>query len=990
MKRVKKSIFAVLTAALTVVMATMSVLAGDEQGGPPPAGASTSVSAETFEMYCKIGVSILAVIVIAALLVFLLRKKKFAGKGGKLFNCTMAGISALLLVVIIAANSVTSIYAGSINAVFTKAGTNENSSITKMEDWRQLVTDIADEGMVLMKNENSALPLEKGAKINLLGYCAYNPIFSGSGSGSVAAADSITIVQALTDAGFEINSAPMDEEIYPYVEVQGKSLGFFTMNLSIDEPALDTYKGEATFENMKAFSDTAVVVLGRSGGEGYDLTAYEEGDYLELDENEQALLKKATDTFEKVVVVLNCANALQMDILDTYDIDACIWTGVPGPYGFASLGRILNGDVNPSGSLVDTWVFDHDSNPVSENYGEQKAENAENSFYVDYVEGIYLGYKWYETAYAEGAVITNTKTNKTFDYTNYESIVKYPFGYGLSYTTFTEKIVGGTSAQSVIDPKGRITVDVEVKNTGDVAGKDTVQLYLTSPYTDYDKKNGIEKAAVSLVAYGKTGILQPGESETVTLEVAAEEIGAYDSTYANADGTEGAYMLDQGDYIFSVRSDSHTVLDEISYKVDEQYFYTADNKRSSDDQQAYNQFSDASRGEYLSRKDGFANYASAMEAVRPIVESTTWEDNTNIYDEAYDAVITEPLVKGQDYAKNGSLTLDDVRGLAYEDPKWNELLSQLTVEEMQQLVVDALYKTPSLYSIGKGGTTDSDGPLGISNMFNPAMNSVAYPCIPILAATFNDDLAFKFGAFVSDQAHEKNVTGWYAPAMDMHRSAYSGRNYEYYSEDSFLSGKIAASTVAGARDRGMIVYIKHFALNDQETCRAVNLHTYSNEQTIREIYLKPFEMAVKEGGANAIMTSMNFIGDIYAGGHAGLLTEVLRNEWGFRGKSLTDMDEGGQIANIDKTMRAGTDTWLGLGDNGFSGDVTDADIYYLQRMAHNALYAEANSVTIQAQIINWHMYLYIVSAELAVLILICIACIVIRNKKVKQTIEVDR
>ena len=273
-------------------------------------------------------------------------------------------------------------------------------------------------------------------------------------------------------------------------------------------------------------------------------------------------------------------------------------------------------------------------------------------------------------------------------------------------------------------------------------------------------------------------------------------------------------------------------------------------------------------------------------------------------------------------------------------------------------------------------------------LFNPAMNSVAYPCIPILAATFNNDLAYRFGAYVADQAHEKDVTGWYAPAMDMHRSAYSGRNYEYYSEDSMLSGGMAASTVSGARERGMIVYIKHFALNDQETCRATNLHTYSNEQAIREIYLKPFETAVKNGGANAIMTSMNFIGDTYAGGHAGLLTEVLRNEWGFRGKSLTDMDEGGQIANIDKTMRAGTDTWLAVGTSGFEGEASDADIYYLQRMAHNALYAEANSVTIQAQIVNWHMYLYIACAELAVLILINIVALVIRNKK-KPKIEIE-
>ena len=990
MKHVKKGFLMAATTMLLLFSTVIQVFA-EEDGGFAPAGASTSASAETFEMYCKIGVGVLALIVIVALILLLTRRNKIAGKGGKVVNITLSGISVLFLAAIVVANTVTSIYAGSINAVFTKAGTNEGTSETNMDDWRGLVTDIADEGMVLMKNENSTLPLEKNSKINLLGYCAYNPIYSGSGSGSVAATDSITIEQALKDAGFEINSAPMNEEIYPHVETEGKSLGFFTMNLSIDEPALSSYTGSASFEDMKEYSDTAVVVLGRSGGEGYDLTAYEEGDYLELNENEQALLKKATETFDKVVVILNCANAIQFDILDTYDIDACIWTGIPGPYGFESLGRILNGTVNPSGSLVDTWVFDHDSSPVSENYGEQKADNAENSYYVDYVEGIYMGYKWYETAYAEGAVITNTKTGEVFDFKNdYNNIVKYPFGYGLSYTTFDQKIVGGLENGAVLNPDGTISVNVEVTNTGDVAGKEAVQLYMTAPYTEYDKEHGVEKSAVTLIGYAKTGEIQPGESETVTVEATVEDFASYDSSYDNGDGTKGAYMLDQGEYRFSVRSDAHTSLDEVTAKLDSDYFYSGENKRSSDDQQAYDQFEDAARGEYLSRQDGFANYDSAMKSVSTSVKSTDWEDNTNEYDDSYDQVVTEPLVKGEDYARKGDMTLEDVRGLDYDDPKWQELLSQLTVEEMRQLVTDALYKTPSLYSIGKGGTTDSDGPLGISSMFNPAMNSVAYPCIPILAATFNDELAYNFGAYVADQAHEKNVTGWYAPAMDMHRSAYSGRNYEYYSEDSMLSGGIASSTVSGARERGMIVYIKHFALNDQETCRATNLHTYSNEQAIREIYLKPFETAVKKGNANAIMTSMNFIGDIYAGGHEGLLTEVLRNEWGFRGKSLTDMDEGGQIANIDKTMRAGTDTWLAVGASGFNGEASDADIYYLQRMAHNALYAEANSVAIQAQIVNWHMYLYIVCAELAALILINIATLVIRNKKKKPDIEIEK
>ena len=992
MKLLKKAFLSILTAVPAFFAFCIRAVAegelgpggdGEMAGGPPggiSAGASTSASAELFETYCKIGVAVMAVIVIAALVLLLVRRNKVAGKGGKGATITFAGVGAVLLALIIAATSVTSMYSGSINAVFTKAS-SEFKSDTTMTDWRGLVTEIADEGMVLMKNENSALPLESGAKVNLLGYIAYNPIYSGSGSGSVAAEDAITIEQALKLAGFEVNTAAAAEGVYPVAEAQAATMGFFTANLSIDDPSIDAYKGTASFENLKAFSDTAVIVLGRSGGEGYDLTAFDEGDYLELSKNEQDLLAKATATFDKVIVVLNCANAIQFDLLDTYDIDAIVWTGVPGPYGFESLGRILNGTVNPSGSLADTWVFDHDSSPANENFGEQKADNAESSYYVDYVEGIYLGYKWYETAYAEGAVITNTKTGEVFDYkNNYDGIVKYPFGYGLSYTTFEQKITSGPSS---LDPKGTVTVEVEVTNTGSVAGKEPVQLYVTAPYTEYDKANGIEKAAVALIGYGKTGLLQPGEKETVKIEVPVENFASYDSTYDNGNGTKGAYLLDQGDYVFSVRSDAHTVLDEVTVSLGADYHYSGDQKRASDDQQAYNQFDDAARGEYLSRQNAFANYESAMKSVKTSVESTEWEDNPNVYDPKYDEVVTEPLVEGKDYARSGSLTLDDVKGLDYDDPKWQELISQLTVDEMKSIVTDALYKTPTLYSIGKGGTSDSDGPLGISSMFNPSMNSVAYPCIPVLAGTFNDELAYRFGAYVSDQAHEKGVTGWYAPAMDTHRSAYSGRNFEYYSEDAALGAGIAAAEVSGARERGMIVYIKHFALNDQETKRSGNLHTYSNEQAIREIYLRPFESAVKDGGANAVMTSMNYIGDTYAGGHAGMLTEVLRNEWGFRGKSLTDMDEGGEIRNIDKTMRAGTDTWLGMGGAGWHAKTTDADIWYLQRMAHNALYAEANSVTIPAQIINWQIYLWILCAELAALILICVAAIIIRNKKKK-------
>ncbi|MDO4623258.1 MAG: glycoside hydrolase family 3 C-terminal domain-containing protein [Eubacteriales bacterium] len=934
-------------------------------------------TADMLEKYAKAAAVVFCVLAVCALCLVVFRAKKIAGKTSKGRNIFYSILSVILAGVIIAANVITPRYSSSISSAFTKAAQADPSTETTMDDWISLVTDIADEGMVLLKNENNTLPLEAGTAVNVLGYAAYNPFLSGSGSGSVSADDSVTVVSSLTEAGFDVNPAPGAVDMWPKKPEDTNPFGYNDGDLMFGDPSIDSYTGEISFDSLKEYADTAVVVIGRSGGEGYDLTAYTDADYLQLTQNEIDLLRTASDTFDRLIVILNMANAIQLDALQDIDIDAIIWTGLPGPYGFTSLGRIMNGTVNPSGHLPDTWVYDHDSNPARENFGEQAASNAD-SYYVDYVEGIYVGYKWYETAAAEKAVITNTKSGETFDYADYESIVAYPFGYGLSYTTFEQKF---ENVPDQLDPQGSLSFDVTVTNTGDIAGKDAVQLYVTAPYTDYDQANQVEKAAISLCGIAKTGEIAPGASETVTIEVRAEDIASYNSSYENTDGTRGAYMLDQGSYTFLLGKNAHTAYETTDITLTDDYFYTGDQKRNSDSAAAENAFEDAARGEYLSRKDAFANYESAMKSVSDAVESTDWEDNTNQYDPALDEAVAKTYEKGKDYASKGHLTLEDVAGLDFDDPMWDELISQLTIPEMQALVTDALYKTPNVESIGKGGTTDSDGPLGISSFFNPAMNSVAYPCLPILSGSFNADLARTFGELVSDQAHNKGVSGWYAPAMDTHRTAYSGRNFEYYSEDGWLGAVIAAATVSGARDHGMIVYIKHFALNDQESQRSGNLHTYSNEQAIREIYLKPFEYAVKDGGANAIMTSMNYIGDTYAGGHAGLLENVLRGEWNFKGKSLTDMDEAGEAVNVDKCMRAGTDSWLSVSPIAMVSDPSDADIYYLQRAAKNILYPEANSKTYQAQVVNWRGYMTFICCMLGLIIAALVLSMILRNRK---------
>ena len=923
-------------------------------------------------------------IVIAAILIIYaaFRRRKKGGARGKAVDITLGAVAAAALAVIIAAQSLTTYYNASINAVFTYNGATEDDA--DADSWLELVYTIEEEGIVLMENNDNALPLASGTKVNLLGYIAYNPIYSGGGSGSVSASDSISFQSSLEAAGIEVNPAVLESGIYGTTEEdtgEEASVGFSTSDLTIDEISIDQYTGDVSFESLAEYSDVAIVVFGRTGSEGSDLTDYTEGDYLELNQNELDLLESAREAFDTLIVVINSANAMEMGWVDDYDVDAVLWVGLPGPYGLEAFGGIVTGESNPSGHLSDTWVYDNNSAPANETFGENYSEEDER-YYVDYVEGIYVGYKWYETAYAEGAVITNTQTGDTYDYANdYDSIVKYPFGYGLSYTTFEQVIVGGLADGDTLSATGSVAIEVEVTNTGDVAGKDVVQVYVTVPYTDYDKENGVEKSEVTLVAYDKTDLLEPGESQTLTIEFNVEDLASYDSTHDNGDGTYGSYMLDEGEYVFSIREDAHTVIDTVSAEMDGQYFYSGENKRSSDEQVAYNQFDDTSRGEYLSRQDGFANYESAMTSISDSILDMTYVSSDNVYDESFDDIDVE-YTEGVDYGAEGELTLADMEGLDYDDELWEELLNQMTLEEMFSLTGakgEALYASPAIESIGKESTTDSDGPMGISSMFSTDIVQVSFPCIPILSATFNDDLAYEMGSCIADQAEVNGITCWYAPAMDTHRSAYGGRNFEYYSEDSTLAAGIAAAEVSGATDKGLICVIKHFALNEQETKRG-ELHTYSNEQAIREIYLKPFESAIKNGGAQAVMNAMNFVGDVYAGAHAGLMNEVLRNEWGFTGFVLTDTDGAGEIRSYWSAIRAGVDAWLA-----FSAENpeirSDQDIYYLRRAAHRILYTLVNNRTFSATILNWQLYRTIIYAEMVVLMAACIAAIIIRRKK---------
>ena len=536
--------------------------------------------------------------------------------------------------------------------------------------------------------------------------------------------------------------------------------------------------------------------------------------------------------------------------------------------------------------------------------------------FVNYSEGIYVGYKFYETAAAEGAI-------------DYDSMVAFPFGYGLSYTTFEQKL------NDVTYKDGKVTVDVTVTNTGDTAGKDVVEVYYNPPYTE----GGIEKASANLVGFEKTEKLEPGASEDVTVEFEDDDMASYD--YKNAK----AYVLEKGDYNISINSDSHTVIGSKKITVDDTITYDSDSNTHNGDQTvATNQFDDAAGDvTYLSRAGHFANYKEATAAPTNFEMSDkakeTFYNNTNYDPSQFNDDSDEMPTTG---AKNG-LRLADMYGKDYDDADWEKLLDELTFDDMDNLIANGGYGTPAVSSVGKIQLTDADGPASLNNNFT-GVGSIGFPASTAFACTWNKDLAKQFGEMIGDMAHDMHVAGWYAPAMNIHRNAFSGRTFEYFSEDSLLSGVMASNEIAGAKEKGVYSFMKHFALNDQETKRTEMLCTWTNEQAMREIYLKPFEMSVKEGGAQAVMSAFNYIGNTYAGGNNVLLNTVLRDEWGFKGFVLTDYFGGYGYQNGDQEIRNGNDSMLAT--TSITNHITDKSATSVKAMrtaAHNILYTAANS-----------------------------------------------
>lgn len=828
--------------------------------------------------------------------------------------------------------------------------------------------EAAGEGIVLLKN-NSELPLQSGSKVTLLGVTSANILYGGGGSGAVDTSTVPTMKTALEASGFEVNPQMWDF----YTTGAAKDIKMDVPDIAgtgryvIHEASMDLLTDKEK-NSFSSYNDAAIVSISRSGGESSDLPKeYDEsyleamdvkgyvGDfhsdpvdspedigrhYLELTSNEEKLIKYAKENFDKVVLVINSANPIDLGFIEDeeYGVDAALWIGNPGQDGLYALADILNGTINPSGKLVDTYAYDQTGSPAFVNFGLNSVESDDprGTNYVVYQEGIYVGYKYYETRY-EDSVLNQGNATANVGVTvenatkwNYEDEVQFPFGYGLSYTSFSHELVKHSSDEN------SYTFDVKVTNTGDEAGKEVVQLYMQSPYTEYDKTAGIEKSSVQLVGFVKTEELAPGESGEYTITVDKENLKTYDIT---ANGGEGGYIVEEGNYYFAIATDAHSAVNHILEKKgitnlpeEADSALVVEEKVSSSDKFAVstatgetitNQFTDTDMSTYdenftyLSRSDWQATYPQLYqleltEDIATGLEIPTGTDNP-------DATMPQTGV-------DNGLTLAMMREVDFDDPLWDTFLDQLSPEEMYDLVRIGGYQTQAIASVGVPATVHVDGPayVGVAGLTGVTTKEKTYAWSSeiLLASTWNTEILYNMGQLIGEDAlaqEELNFAGWYAPAMNIHRTAFSGRNFEYYSEDSFLSGQMGAATTKGATEKGLITFFKHFALNDQETSRAALL-TFANEQAIREIYLAPFEESVVEGGALGIMAGMNRVGTAWAGNHTGLMTNVVRNEWGFDGIVVTDQASfpeafpfmairGGLEAGTDLYLNTGTDNW---------------------------------------------------------------------------------
>ncbi len=976
----------------------------------------------------------------------------------------LTGVFAVLLIALIVGTTIAFQYATTINVALNvstykiiKGDSDEDteyftsdfaSDEERVAYEEELCATVEAEGATLLKNDNEALPLSEGAKVSLFGHGSVDLVYGGTGSGSVDTENAPTLKDALTSYGIEVNETlwdlySSDEMMENYSRITPDAISDTleaNTQYAVNEAPWSTIE-EGAGDSFADYGDAAIVVLSRSGGEGADLPSGEngtdddyisglegDGNYLELSQEEQDLLAglkelKDEGVFDRIIVLLNSSNAIELDFLNPdicgvdYGVDACMWIGDVGQTGINGVAQLISGEVSPSGCLVDTFCYDNLTNPAMYNFYTQAYTNADEydlltdgadvqGMYSVYQEGIYLGYRYYETRY-EDAVMG---TGNAGDY-DYNTAVAYSFGYGISYTDFEYSDFSVAASDDGFD------VTVTVTNVGDTySGKKTVQVYFQSPYTDYDKENGIEKASVELCGYTKTDTLEPGASETVTIHVDLTELRTYDSNNAQT------YILDAGDYYFTVADGAHEAVNNVLAAKG----YTPDNSEAMDaegdadmtykwnnpeldttifatseatgaeitnlfDEADPNKSSD-SPGEvtWLSRSDWEGTFPtepaelSANETLAESLEFTQYDPD--------DYETTEMPTLGAD---NG-LALASLIGADYDDPLWDDLLDQLEFDEMVNTITLGFHNTAAIPSIGKAATKDENGPQGLTAALTGGESAMCYTSEDIMAATFNEDLLYDLGRCIGEDCLAMGYSGLYGPGVNMHRTAYSGRNFEYYSEDPFIAGTICAAEVQGIQSKGVYVYLKHVALNDSESSRR-GVNTWINEQTAREIYLEVADKAVTDGGAWCTMSGFNRWGTQWCGEYEALQTDYLRGELGMRGMSITDYSGSSQYMDLCDALIAGTDIWDSPDStihttNAYNYEDDAFIVTQMREAMHNILYTVVNSNAMNGLSESdrlesvtpwWQLALYAAIAVFAVLTVLSIVMLVraVQRKK---------
>lgn len=970
-----------------------------------------------------------------------------------------ASVSALILGVSVTGTALTQ---ANVSKVHSFLGTSPTKLVTEGEagdteyfksdyaSWeeqyehaKELNKKIQEEGSVLLEN-NGALPLSQGAKVSLFSYSSAHIVYGGSGSGGIDTSKAPTLKEALEESGFSVNSTLWDYYSGMEAPTTDSQAGVITPGFSsgVYEPDVGNYPADV-LSSYGSYHDAAIIVFSRAGGEGSDLDY--QNQYLELQESERKLIEHVQQNFDKVIVLINSSNAMAMDWVDDYDVDAVLWIGGPGQEGLRGVADILNGTVSPSGKLADVYATSSMSAPAMMNVGAYQYTNAvvdseqidtdlvtmtnssgeavplENcAYYVVEPEGIYVGYKYYETRYEDSVLGQGNATGNAGVFQseggswNYADEVAYSFGYGMSYTQFTQKL------DSLKIEGDTATLQVTVTNTGSAySGKDVVEVYAQAPYT----AGGIEKASVQLCAFEKTEELAPGASEQVTVTVDLHDIASFDEK------NTGTYVLDEGTYYFAIGNGAHDALNNIlaakGKTTEDGMDYDGDASKAVSTHLVRTQYdTDPYTGNPVTRLFEEADLNYYQDGTVTYLSRSDWQgtwpktyDSIAATDEMIQALTNNYTANPSDstpitYGAENGISLVSLMDASYDDERWNALLDQMTLQEQVDLVTLGTEQTAAVPSIGFSGTNDKDGPAGLTGRYyltDPKDESTAtdtlaigYNASVVIASTWNKELAYERGASVGEDGLWTSTEGWWGPACNTHRTPYSGRNFEYYSEDGYLGGVIGANDVAGGLSKGIRPFMKHFALNDSETQRH-GLSTFANEQAMREIYLRQFQKVVQEGGSISLMESFNRIGCTWAGGCYALCTELLRNEWGFQGSVLTDLNFFSETSwmNPRTGLAGGTDQWLGIGQptliNYVEGDLDLA--HEIRESCHRILYAVSRTAAMNGAAENstvvhvtawWQTALYALDGIFGILTVAFLALVVLREKNNKRAAGVNK